>query len=121
MRLNGSMLRLEEPYPLGDVSAAVAGPNDAARPPQRAADGPGGPDADASPPARVSPPTIRDQPDRQAASIRSTAAAIRNSRPSRPLRAASMRPTGIPPAAGNGSEIAHRSKKLTIAVLRSSS
>src|SRR6266446_7993712 len=49
----------------------------------------------------------------------STAAAIRRSRRSWPLRAASIRPTGKPSPRGSGSEIAHRSKKLTIAALRS--
>ncbi len=45
------------------------------------------------------------------------AAAMHKSRRSWPLRAISIRPTGS--AAGSGSEMAHRSKKLTIAVLRS--
>jgi hypothetical protein len=48
-----------------------------------------------------------------AARTRSTAA-IRNNLRSWPLRATSISPTGSPPARGRGSEIAQRSKKLTI-------
>ena len=56
-----------------------------------------------------------------AAKRRSTAAAIRNNLRSWLLRATSISPTGSPPARGSGSEIAQRSKKLTIAGLRRSS
>src|ERR1700730_404013 len=49
----------------------------------------------------------------------STAAAMRNSRRSWPLRDASISPTGSPSPRGSGSEIAQRSKKLTIEALRS--
>ena len=44
----------------------------------------------------------------------STAAAMRNSRRSWPLRATSIRPVGRPPSRGSGSEMAQRSKKLTM-------
>src|SRR6266566_3290726 len=54
----------------------------------------------------------------QPANSRSTAAAIRNRRWSWPFLATSISPTGRPPARGRGSEIAHRSKKLTQLVLR---
>ena len=46
------------------------------------------------------------------------AAATRNNLRSCPLRATSISPTGSPPARGNGSEIAQRSKKLAIAVAK---
>src|SRR5438445_11713983 len=54
-----------------------------------------------------------------AARTRSTAAAIRNTLRSWPLRATSISPTGSAPARGRGSDIAQRSKQLTIAGLRS--
>ena len=57
-------------------------------------------------------PTVSHQPNNF-----STAAAMRSSMRSWPLRASSMSPTGS--AAGSGSEMAQRSKKLPIAVLRS--
>src|SRR5215204_3424263 len=50
----------------------------------------------------------------------STAAAMRNSRRSWPLRAISIKPTGRPVVRGSGSEIAHKSKKLARPVLRRS-
>jgi hypothetical protein len=53
-----------------------------------------------------------------AARIRSTAAAIRNNLRSRPLRAISINPTGSPPARGQGSDMAQRSRRLAITVLR---
>src|SRR5207244_7156838 len=56
-----------------------------------------------------------------AAKRRSTAAPIRNNLRSWPLRATSISPTGSPPARGSGSEIAQRSKKFTMLVLRETS